>query len=233
MFKGPLSTPADRRRAWHDSLFADHAIFRLSWTNLACVVPGKVWRSNHPTPGRLSRQVPQLGLKTIINLRGKRDCGSDALARERAQALHLPCIDMAFESRNAPHKDRVLRFCELYRRLEAEKGFPLLMHCKSGADRAGLASGLVLLLEGGTVQQALAQLHWRHLHFHRSRTGVLDAFFLRYWEHLAGSTTPADSRLQFLDWVREEYDEEKLRAEWKQGSLRRQLPALLRQLHQA
>jgi hypothetical protein len=78
------------------------------------------------------------------------------------------------------------------------------MHCKSGADRAGLASGLAILLEGGTAAQALAQLSWRFGHFSRSRTGILDAFFILY-------AREAEGRVPFLDWVRDGYDEQGLR----------------------
>lgn len=208
MFEGQIHTPADWRRAWRDSLFVDHAIFRLGWTNLAEVVPGKVWRCNHPTPARLRALTARLGLRTLVNLRGHRQCGSDALSRRASGRLGLDHIDMAFESRGAPHRDRILRFAGLYRSMR----FPMLMHCKSGADRTGLASGLVILFEGGTSKQALRQLHWRFGHFNRSRTGILDAFFLRY-------AAEAEGRVPFLDWVRDDYDEQRLRDDFKAGKL--------------
>ncbi|QDH17081.1 protein-tyrosine phosphatase family protein [Swingsia samuiensis] len=208
MFEGSIKSNSDLRRAWWDSLFVDHSIFRLIWTNLSEVVPGKVWRCNHPTPSRLRSLKRRLNLHTLVNLRGKRQCGSDALSRKASHRLNLTHLDMAFESRGAPHKDRILRFYDMYRTLQ----FPMLMHCKSGADRAGLASGLVLLFEGGTSTEALNQLHWRFGHFNRSRTGILDAFFLRY-------QTEAEGRLSFIDWVRTEYDEDRLRADFKAGKL--------------
>ena len=196
MFDGTLSSWSGRARAWSDSLFVDHAVFRLAWTNFHEVVPGKVYRCNHPTPARLRRAARLLGLRTLVNLRGHRRCGSDALSREAAGRLGLAHVDMAFESRGAPHRVRILRFAGLYQSLT----FPMLMHCKSGADRAGLASGLVVLFEGGTAQQALAQLSWRSGHFRRSRTGILDAFFLR-------SQADADGRLPLLTRVSTAYDE--------------------------
>ena len=49
-----MGDPAGRRVAWLDSLFVDHAVFRAAWSNFAPVVPGKLYRSNHPTPGRLA-----------------------------------------------------------------------------------------------------------------------------------------------------------------------------------
>lgn len=206
MFKGTLSSPRQRLRAWCDSLFVDHAIFRLVWTNLAPVYPGRVWRCNHPTPGRLRRYRKKLKLHMVINLRGHRQCGADALGRDACQRMGLPYIDMAFESRNAPHKDRILRFYEIYQQAE----FPLLLHCKSGADRTGLASGLIILFEGGQAKDALKHLHWRFLHFKKSRTGILDAFFQLY-QHTA------EGRLPFMTWVREEYDEDALRQAYRAG----------------
>ena len=178
----------------------DHAAFRLVWNNLAEVVPGRLYRSNHPTPARLAAAKRRLGLRTLINLRGHRQCGSDALSRAAARDLGLLHQDMAFESRGAPHRDRILRFAALY----ADLRTPALMHCKSGADRAGLASGLAILFEGGTTSQALAQLSWRFGHFSRSRTGILDAFFHLYAKE-------AEGRTPFLDWVAHDYDEAQLR----------------------
>ena len=207
-FRGALTDPGGRRAAWADSLFLDHAVFRTVWDNFAEVVPGKLYRSNHPTPARLARAARRLRLRTLINLRGHRQCGSDALSREAAARLGLRHIDMAFESRGAPHRDRILRFAALYRTLEA----PALMHCKSGADRAGLASGLAIMLEGGTAAEALAQLSWRYGHFNRSRTGVLDAFFRRYQED-------AEGRVPFLQWVEHDYDEAALRRDFVAGGL--------------
>ncbi len=194
--------------AWRNSLFVDHAIFRTVWDNWAEIIPGKLYRSNHPTPGRLARVKKRYHLKTLINLRGHRQCGSDALSREAARNLGLMHIDMAFESRGAPHRDRILRFAEIYRNLET----PALMHCKSGADRAGLAAGLAILLEGGTAQQALRQLSIRYGHFSRSRTGILDAFFLHY-------QSEAEGRLPFLDWVKHTYDETALKRDFVAAGL--------------
>ena len=194
--------------AWSDSLLVDHAVFRVLWDNFAEVLPGRLYRSNHPTPARLAVAKRRHGLKTLVNLRGHRRCGSDALSRAAALRLGLVHVDMAFESRGAPHRDRILRFAEIYRTLQ----MPALMHCKSGADRAGLAAGLAILFEGGTAEQALAQLSWRYGHFSRSRTGILDAFFRLYQ---AGG----EGRIGFLDWVRDEYDEHGLRHGFKAQKL--------------
>ncbi len=205
-FHGNLAS--NRTAAWQDSLLIDHAVFRLVWTNRAEVIPGRLYRSNHPTPGHLAAATRKYGLTTLINLRGRRNCGSDALSRDAARRLGLRHVDMAFESRGAPHRDRILRFHEIFQSLEG----PALMHCKSGADRAGLASGLAIMFTGGSSADALKQLSWRFGHWKSARTGILDAFFHLY-------ANQAEGRLPFLDWVRDEYDEAALKRDFVANGL--------------
>jgi protein tyrosine phosphatase (PTP) superfamily phosphohydrolase (DUF442 family) len=205
-----LTTSAGRRRAWLDSLLVDHALLRLGWRNWGVVAPGRLYRSNHPLPWQLAEAQRRHGLRTVINLRGHRqDCGSDALGRARAGALGLIHADAPFESRGAPHRERILRLAGLF----AELPEPVLIHCKSGADRTGLVAGIWLLLQGRPVAEALDQLHWRFGHVAASRTGILDAFFADYAAFLAAGGAPG-----FLAWVRDVYDEEALRARFRSSA---------------
>jgi protein tyrosine/serine phosphatase len=206
IYKGDLSTRRGRRNAWLDALFVDHAFLRIFWTNFATVMPGRLYRSNHPTPGNLRVFTRKVGLKTLINLRGQAKNGSDALSRDTARQLGLDFYDMAFESRGVPHRDRILRLAEILSHMRE----PALIHCKSGADRAGLAAGLFVLIEGGTVTQALTQLSLRFGHIKQSKTGILDAFFELY-------RRTGEGKKPFLAWVREDYDENALRAAFKAG----------------
>jgi protein tyrosine/serine phosphatase len=208
IFRGDVTTARGRVLAWADSLFIDHAVFRLIWSNLAPVQPGVLYRSNHPTPERLRRLTRRYGLKTVINLRGKTQSGSDALSRDAAQRLGLDFHDMAMESRGAPQRDRILRLDGIYQSMRA----PALVHCKSGADRAGLAAGLFVLFRGGTSQEALRQLSLRFGHVRQARTGILDAFFLTYQRKGEGHKS-------FIDWVRDDYDEAALRRDFHANGL--------------
>ena len=202
-----LSSPAGRQRAWLNSLLVDHAVLRMSWRNWGEVSRGRLYRSNHPLPWQLAAAQRRVGLKSVLNLRGHRlDCGSDALGRARAGELGLIHADAPFESRGAPHKDRILRLAALLPTLPE----PLLIHCKSGADRTGLVAGIWLILNGHSVAEALGQLHWRFGHIAASRTGILDAFFRDYAAHQA-----AHGPKPFLEWLAEDYDEADLRARFR------------------
>lgn len=202
-----LTAPGARRSAWLNSLFVDHALLRLGWRNWGVVESGRLYRSNHPTPWQLEQAVRRHGIRTVINLRGHREgCGSDALGRQAAAALGLEHIDAPLESRGAPHKDRVLRLAGIYARMTE----PALIHCKSGADRTGLAAGIWLLVQGRGVEAALDQLSLRYGHVAAARTGILDAFFRAY-----AAFTKRHGPKPFLDWVRDEYSEDALRAAFR------------------
>ncbi len=195
IFRGDLGNWRGRARAWVDSLFVDHAVLRLVWTNFAVVVPGRLYRGNHPTPGRLAALRRRLGLKTIVNLRGKNKGGSDALSREAAARLGLTLIDVPLRSRGAPARVSVLFLIDALRRMQE----PAFIHCKSGADRAGLAAAIYLLLGGATVATARRQLSVWHGHIPGGDTGALGDFLLAY-------ARAGEGRIAFADWVRDEYD---------------------------
>jgi len=189
--------------AWGNALFIDHAILRLGWRNWGVVAPGRLYRSNHPLPWQIRLAARHHGIRTVINLRGNRaDCGADALSRAEAARLGLAHIDAPFESRGAPHKDRILRLAAIFQDMHE----PALIHCKSGADRTGLAAGLWLMLQGRPVAEALAQLSLRHGHVAASRTGILDAFFKSF-----AAFQQANPEIPFLEWVQGTYDEVALR----------------------
>lgn len=199
-----LDTTSGRLRAWADALFVDHGVLRLAWRNRAVVEEGRLYRANQPLPFQLAAEARR-GIRTVINLRGVRDCGSDALEREACAKLGLALIDAPFESRGAPHKDRLLRLAALFETI----AYPALIHCKSGADRAGLVAAVYLLLRGRPVAEAKAQLSVRFGHIRAGRTGILDAFLEAY------ERAHRESGIGFLDWVRGPYDEEALRRSFR------------------
>ncbi len=206
IFRGDLMSPRGRALAWADSLLVDHGLLRLAWSNFATVVPGRLYRCNHPPPWRLAALVRRHRLRTLINLRGACGNGSDALSRAEAARLGLTFIDVAMSSGRPPQRCQVLALADAF----ATAPPPVLVHCKSGADRAGFAAAVFLLLNGTTVAQAAEQLSLRYGHWNRSRAGVLDAFLARY-------AAEAEGRKPFLDWLREDYDAAALGAGFRSG----------------
>ncbi|HVV93971.1 MAG TPA: sulfur transferase domain-containing protein, partial [Hyphomicrobiales bacterium] len=193
--RGAMDTPWRGFLGWVEHVFVDHAFFRYVYLNRHVVAPG-IERAAQPSPRHI-RAAARRGVKTIVNLRGERPCAS-YLMEQRACAQHgIALVDFMMTSRAPPQPDDVAAFD----RLMATAERPVLLHCKSGADRAGLASALHLILhEGRPVEEALGQLSWRYGHVPHARTGVLDAFLLAY--KAANDARPVD----FRTWVREAYD---------------------------
>lgn len=186
-----LHAPGARRLARFDMNVFDHGYLRRLRPNREMVTPG-IWRSSQPGPNTLARLARQ-GLRTVLNLRGENPYGSYALEVEAAGELGLELIDLPLRSFVPPAKADIHRFADTLKSAPR----PILLHCKSGADRAGLASALAILIEGGSVDQARRQLSLRYLHFKSSRSGILDAFVEAY-----ANAAP----MPFLEWVDTAYD---------------------------
>ncbi len=177
-----------------DLVAVDHGIFRFAYLNLHQIAPG-VWRSAQPGP-RDIRKLAKQGLRTVINLRGSRDCGSYRLEQQACERYGVRLVNFKLGSRAVPSREQIHRAAALFGEIE----YPALIHCKSGADRAGLMSALYMILrEGQPVDQASRQLSLRYGHFRQADTGVLDHFLDAYREQTAGE--PMD----FLQWVDERY----------------------------
>jgi protein tyrosine/serine phosphatase len=185
-----LSTRAGRRRAYLHYLWNDHAYLRLRFQN-AHWISEELVRTNQPWPHQLAAWKAR-GIKTVINLRGGFDASFHALEKEACERLGLTMVDFTITSREVPSRERVHGAKALFETI----AYPALMHCKSGADRAGIMSVFYMhFRKGKTIRQALEQLHLRYLHVRAGKTGVLDYTFERY----LAEGEPAG--LSFIEWV--------------------------------
>jgi protein tyrosine/serine phosphatase len=202
----PVENGVGRLRAWAHMLLADHGVFRLVYLNKHRVSE-RLWRSAQPAPHQIARLKAE-GVRTIINLRGGREHGSWQLQKETCERLGIHLTEFIVRSRGAPDRETLLNAKAFFDQVE----FPAVMHCKSGADRAGFVAALYLIVhEGKTVDEALRQLSVRFGHFRFSKTGILDAFFDLYRREGEAKGIP------FLDWVEHHYDAEALERDFKPG----------------
>jgi len=187
-----------------DLVAVDHGIFRLAYLNFHEVAPG-VWRSAQPSP-RDIRRLAKRGLRTVINLRGTRDCGSFRLEQQACEKYGVRLVNFKLRSRGAPERQTVRDVATLFADIE----YPVLIHCKSGADRAGLMSALYLALcAERPIGEAARQLSLRYGHFKQADTGVLDHFFECY------EADNAREPIAFTRWVDERYDPAEVSASFK------------------
>ena len=191
-----ITTVEGRRRAEREMILGDHGFLRESFQNLHRISP-EMWRSNQPNPRQVAEHAAARGIRTIINLRGESTKGYYLLEAEACREAGINLVDFQVFSRDTPKPERIEAAKALFDEIE----YPALMHCKSGADRAGLMSALYMIFRRGMpVAKAAEQLSGRYLHVKSGKTGMLDAFFATYLEEAGESGKP------FLDWVREDYD---------------------------
>jgi protein tyrosine phosphatase (PTP) superfamily phosphohydrolase (DUF442 family) len=179
-----------------DLAIVDHGVFRFIYANRH-KVSDRVWRSAQPAPSGIAL-FARRGVRTIVNLRGERDCGSYRLEQAACRRYGIELVNFkSARARGAPDRAFFHEAKALFERIE----YPMAMHCKSGADRAGLMSALYLIFhEGRPVEEARRALSLRYGHIRQAETGILDAVFESYVAH--NKVTP----IGFLDWIDNHYD---------------------------
>jgi protein tyrosine/serine phosphatase len=130
--------------------------------NLHAVAAGEVYRSAQPSAAAITNYQRDLGVRTILNLRGE-NLGAAWYDNEIATArrLGIQHIDFKMSARRGITKEEAWRLIQIMD--QAPK--PLLIHCESGADRSGLASALYLAAIKRTGEEiAERQLSFRYGH---------------------------------------------------------------------
>ena len=205
-----LQTPWGRFVAHLEAYFVDHEILRKLYRNFYPVAEG-VFRSNHPSPGFIKKLQRCYGLKTIVSLRSVNKSGPYLLEKEACDELGVRLFNQPISSRKLPKVAKVLALKQLFEQCEK----PILIHCKSGADRAGLASVLYrhFVLEE-PIGVAVKHLHWRYGHFRYADTGRLDFFFDTFL-----AFEKKNPGISFSDWLENHYSREELNKEFKPSGL--------------
>jgi protein tyrosine/serine phosphatase len=200
-----LSTPAGRRRAILDHLWHDHAYLRLGFSN-AHWISHELVRTNQPWPFQLAAWARR-GIRTVINLRGGMATSFRALEVDACARHGLELVDFVVASRDVPTPEKILAARDLFETVR----YPALMHCKSGADRAGIMAVFYKhFRQGQSIREALSQLSPRYLHIRAGLTGVLDYIFERY----LAEGEPAGQT--FVEWVQSDaYHPARLKAEFR------------------
>lgn len=204
-----LTTPGGRLATYLDYMWNDHAYLRLGFRNDHWISDELV-RTNQPWPHQIAEWKAK-GVKTIINLRGGFDASFHALEKDACARLGMKMVDFTITSREVPIRERVHGAKALFESVE----YPALMHCKSGADRAGIMSVFYMHFRKGVpIREAMDQLSLKYLHVKQGKTGVLDFVFERYLEQgePAGQT--------FLEWVDSPaYDPPAMKADFRAGMI--------------
>jgi protein tyrosine phosphatase (PTP) superfamily phosphohydrolase (DUF442 family) len=115
--------------------------------NFGVVDRGRVYRSAQPEDN-LNRLVRERRIASILNLRGGSPDDSfyaNEVAVAKSQGIDF--YDFPMSATQRPSRRELLVLLDLFGRCR----YPLLIHCKSGSDRTGLASALYLMDRAGVA----------------------------------------------------------------------------------
>src|SRR5438132_805594 len=167
---------------------AYEAIRVLVGNNLHTLLPGRVYRSAQLSGRDLEKVIRNYGIRTVINLRGSSDPMPWYLDECRVtHRLNVSQEDVSCSAGRFPPSHEFRRLVDILDRCE----YPILLHCRQGADRTGLASVLVMLLQTNlSVEEARRHMSVRYGHFPLGRPTNLDRYLDLYddWLQETGRT---------------------------------------------
>ena len=143
--------------------------------NFHPITHGEAYRSAQLDKDELAYYIKSLGIRSVINLRGRNE--NEAWYREETavcRKLNTLHYDHDLSADKAP--DAVA--CQALLNTFRQAPRPVLIHCRAGADRSGLAAALwQVVVDGADGSSAGKQLSIRYGHLPFGPTQTLDAFF--------------------------------------------------------
>lgn len=169
--------------------------------NFGVVDPGRAYRSAQPTTG-LALLLQERRLGSVLNLRGGSPRDSWYANEVRAcRAAGVDFYDLSLSATARPGRRDLLQLIDVFQQCR----YPLLIHCKSGSDRTGLASALYrMVVLGQGPRQALASFAIAYGHVPLFGTQRLHEPINEYqaWLVAKGLTHSPE---RFRDWVAQDY----------------------------
>jgi len=161
--------------------------------NVHVVIPHQVIRSAQLNPTQLKKVWQQYHIKSIIDMAPGHRLHQAEL--QFARAHHIRHIDAGISAHGRCTPAQLRSLTEDI--LQAPR--PLLVHCRQGADRTGLAAAIALILQGTQPITTIAQQYsWRYGALSPTSVGKMTIPPYLAWSkqhHLPVS------KLSFLTWI--------------------------------
>jgi protein tyrosine/serine phosphatase len=144
----------------------------------------------------LEQHIKDDGIKCVVNLRGDHETADWHKSElDVCTRLSVDHVDIGFDLRKLPDPERAKQLVERF-----ENGpYPLLMHCRAGSERTGMAAALYcMVVEHKTLDEALrTQTGWPVGHFRNASNDAGDRFFELY------ATTANGQNIK--EWILQKY----------------------------
>lgn len=165
-----------------------YSVFRIT-KNFHEVDPGKFYRSAQLTPDEMAEVIEKYKIKTVISLRGAPEQAywfhpqKEVLDRMNVQFFALWWTAEFF-----PPKEDLVNYLDILKKAE----YPILIHCRTGADRTGEATAIYAM---EYMKESATESIKKHMNF-------------KYWHVPAfkPAMTEFVRRYRGDKWARQEYD---------------------------
>ena len=168
----------------------------LACTNFHVLEEGRLYRSGQPEGPQLTRWIWRYGIETVVRLRGGGPGDPDYQASHGPTVatgidfVHVPLSAVRF-----PERQALLRLCDVFDHAR----YPILLHCRAGADRTGMVSAIYVLHRTGDLDAARGQLVLLPY-------GHLGWFGMDKADLVLDMYEPWHGRMTFCEWAREIYE---------------------------
>lgn len=131
--------------------------------NFHTIDPGMAYRSAQFDADQLTTAIELYGIRTVINLRGANpgELWYDEEI-EVSEGLGITHVDHRMSAKSLPSPEVLTAIVDTLQTAE----YPILIHCRAGADRTGAISAVYrILMMGHERNDAMAELSLYYLHF--------------------------------------------------------------------
>jgi len=164
------------------------SVVRLT-KNFEVVDPGKFYRSAQLSPEELQEAIAKYGFKTVISLRGAPvNSYWYSPQVETLKNANVKFLAFGWTSDYFPHNEDFRGFLKALK----EEEYPILVHCRSGADRTGEATAIYAIDYMHTPKEEAIEKHLSFRNWHVALLRPAKKEFVR--------------RYQGYDWGMSTYD---------------------------
>ncbi|NWF98117.1 MAG: dual specificity protein phosphatase family protein [Nitrospirae bacterium] len=153
-------------------------IYTTERDNFHAITHGQAYRSAQLNKDELEYYIKKYNIRSIINLRGEHP-DEDWYIDEKLVSLknNLQFYSLRLSSSREPDYEDINKLISIFK--EAPR--PVLIHCKAGADRSGLAAAIwkvVIDKEPKSIAKKQLSFFYGHLPF--GKTSAMDRFFNKW-----------------------------------------------------